>query len=289
MAGDPGGAPADRVGARLGRRVLPPALRVQVDRAVVDGRQREEVLPAVSLVVGVRVVGVGRVAVEPLVPGGDQLVRGQVLEVRAGLRDPGQQLLPGLVAPAAGLVGELEGHDRRIFVVPQAGIAVEPGQYVLHVGAVAVLDGPGAVEHVVVGRGAVRVVGQAQEPAHVLRHAAVVGPVVHQCEHQPQAKLAGLPDCVVQRIERGVVVHVRLRLQRGVTAAGAVGERPGPDRRQRHCRRVVECAVNHVVRLLVQVVGVGSAEPPRGPAYGELPVPGGHEPARPGRERSPRR
>ncbi len=230
--------------------------------AIVDGGQREKVLPAVSLVVRVGVVRVVRVAVEALVAGGDELPRGQPLEVRAALGGPGQQPFPGLVAPATRLVGQLEGHDGWVLVVAQPGVPVEPGQHVPHIGAVAVLDGLGAVEQVVVGPGAVGVIGQAKEPRHVLGHAAVVRPVVHQREDQPDAQRPCLVDGVVERVEGGVVVHVRLRLQGRVTIARAIRERPGPHDRERGGGRVVERTVDDVVRLLMQVVGVGAAKPP---------------------------
>ena len=254
---------------------------------VVDGRQGQEVLPPVPLVVGVRVVGAGRVAVEALVAGGHQLPRCQFLDVRAGLRDPGEQPLPGLVTPAARLVGQLEGHDGRVLVVAQPGVPVVPGQHVLHVGAVAVLDRLRAVEQVVVGPGPVGVIGQPEEPLDVLGHAAVVGPVVDQRQDQPEAQLAGLVDGVVQGVEGRVVIDVGLRLERRVAVTRPVRERPRPDHGQGHRRRVVQGTVDHVVRLLVQVVGVSAAEPPPAAPDVELAVPGGHEVTHPAREGTP--
>ena len=66
-------------------------------------------------------------------------------------------------------------------------------------------------------------------------------------------------------------------MQRREAVADAVGEGPGAQHAQGHRGGVVECCVDHVVRLLVQVVGVGAAEPERLPVQHEVAVAGGDE------------
>src|SRR5205823_9240863 len=94
------------------------------------------------------------------------------------------------------------------------------------------------------------------------------------------AELTGPVDGVVDRVERGLVVDIGLWLQRRVAVPGAVREGPGAYHRQGHRGRVVQRVVDHVVRLLVQVVGVGATEPELLAVELERAVPNGHE--RPG-------
>ncbi|WP_167574160.1 hypothetical protein [Kitasatospora cheerisanensis] len=159
-----------------------------------------------------------------------------------------------------GFVGEFPGHDGRVGVVAQAGVAVAASDDVLGPGPVGLLAAGVGVEAVVIGALAVGVVGQAEEPGDVLAHAAVVGPVVDQGENQAQAEQSGLVDRVVETVEGRFVVLERPGLQGVVGVAVAVGEGPGADHGQAHRGGVVEHRVDHVVGLLVEVVAVGAAE-----------------------------